>query len=62
MAYASNTYPLVIHEPLTSTSILSNSPYLSLNKGYFIRVTRVSESEDVSLSEKYFVDVRELQY
>lgn len=62
VAYASNTYPLVIHEPLTSTSILSNSPYLSLNKGYFIRVTRVSESEDVSLSEKYFVDVRELQY
>ena len=62
VAYASNTYPLVIHEPLTSTSILSNSPYLSLNKGYFIRVTRVSESDDVSLSEKYFVDVRELQY
>jgi len=62
VAYASNSYPLVIHQPSTSTSILSNSPYLSLNKGYFIRITRISPDDDVLIPQKYFVDVRELQY
>jgi hypothetical protein len=62
VAYASNSYPLVIHQPSTSTSILSNSPYLSLNKGYFIRITRISPDDNVLIPEKYFVDVRELQY
>jgi len=62
VAYTSNSYPLVIHQPSTSTSILSNSPYLSLNKGYFIRITRISPDDNVSIPQKYFVDVRELQY
>jgi hypothetical protein len=62
VAYASNSYPLVIHQPSTSTSILSNGPYLSLNKGYFIRITRISPDDNVLIPEKYFVDVRELQY
>jgi hypothetical protein len=62
VAYASNSYPLVIHQPSTSTSILSNSPYLSLNKGYFIRITRISSEDEVLIPQKYFVDVRELQY
>ena len=62
VAYASNSYPLVIHQPSTSTSILSNGPYLSLNKGYFIRITRISEDDNVLIPQKYFVDVRELQY
>lgn len=62
VAYASNSYPLVIHQPSTSTSILSNSPYLSLNKGYFIRITRMDSEDNVMLNQKYFIDVRELKY
>jgi len=62
VAYASNSYPLIIHQPSTSTSILANGPYLSLNKGYFIRITRISQEDNVSIPQKYFVDVRELQY
>lgn len=60
VAYASNNYPLNIH---TSTySILSNAPYLKLNKGYIINITRISELDDIPLGEKYFVDVRDINY
>jgi len=62
VAYASNSYPVNIHIPLLSSSILSNSPYLSLNKGYFIKVTRINSEDNISLSDKYLVDVRDLQY
>lgn len=60
VAYASNNYPLNIH---TSTySILSNAPYLKLNKGYIINITRISELDEIPLGEKYFVDVRDINY
>ena len=62
VAYASNTYPVVIHNPSSSISILSNSPKLDLNKGYMINVTRINSSDDISLGSKYLVDVRDLQY
>lgn len=62
ISYASNNYPITIHNPSLSTSILSNNPYLSLNKGYFIDITRISELDNVSLSDKYLIDVRDLQY
>lgn len=62
VAYASNTYPVVIHNPLSSFSILSNGPKLDLNKGYMINVTRINSSDDIPLSSKYLVDVRDLQY
>jgi hypothetical protein len=62
VAYASNTYPVVIHNPSSSTSILANSPELDLNKGYMINITRISDIDDITLGSKYLVDVRDLQY
>lgn len=60
VSYASNTYPLNIHTP--PTTILSNAPYLGLNKGYIITVTRISDEDEIPLGEKYFVDVRNINY
>ena len=62
VAYASSTYPLNIHMPLVPSSILANMPYLSLNKGYFIKITRTDSLDNVTLGNKYLVDVRDLQY
>lgn len=59
VAYASNI-PLNIHTP--PTTILSNAPYLGLNKGYVITVTRISDEDEIPLGEKYFVDVRNIEY
>jgi hypothetical protein len=56
----SQVLPFSIHTP-TSTN-LSNNPYVSLNKGYKITVTRISDEDNVQLSEKYMVDVRNLEY
>ena len=53
----STSLPLQLHGP--SSSLLSNHPYFSLNKGKKILVTRVSSSSTV-LSERYRVDVRDL--
>ena len=36
--------------------ILSNSPYLGLNKGYKYRITRVSESEESEITERYLIE------
>jgi hypothetical protein len=56
----SQVLPFSIHTP-TSTN-LSNNPYISLNKGYKITITRISEDDNIQLSEKYMVDVRNLEY
>jgi hypothetical protein len=53
----STSLPLQLHG--TSTSLLSNHPYFSLNKGKKILVTRVSQTSAV-LSERYRVDVRDI--
>lgn len=53
----STSLPLQLHG--TNTSLLSNLPYFSLNKGKKILVTRVSETSAV-LSERYRVDVRDI--
>jgi hypothetical protein len=53
----STSLPMQLHG--TSTSLLSNLPYFSLNKGKKILVTRVSQSS-VVLSERYRVDVRDI--
>jgi len=60
VSYASNTYPVNIHTP--PTTLLSNAPYLKLNKGYKINITRISELDNIPLGEKYFVDVEEIKY
>ena len=56
----SQVLPFSIHTP-TSTN-LSNNPYISLNKGYKITITRISEDDNIQLSEKYIGDVRNLEY
>ena len=53
----STSLPLELHG--TTTSLLSNLPYFTLNKGKKILVTRVSQSSAV-LSERYRVDVRDI--
>jgi hypothetical protein len=60
IAYASGSLPLLVHS--SSSTILSNTPYISLNKGLFIRITRISELEQVPFDQKYFVDIRDLDY
>ena len=54
---ASQSLPLTIHG--TSSSTLSNLPYLDLNKGYKISVTRIN-SELVPLSERYDIQINSL--
>ena len=53
----STSLPMQIHG--TNSSLLSNHPYFSLNKGKKIVITRVSDTSTV-LSERYTVDVRDL--
>lgn len=59
VAYGSSaSLPLYIHG--TSSTLLSNNPYFSLNKGKKISITRISTS-DTSLAEKYHIDVEDLK-
>jgi len=55
---ASASLPLYIHG--TASTLLSNSPYFTLNKGKKIKLTRVSSS-DVSISEKYQIDIQDIK-
>ncbi len=59
VAYGSSaSLPLYIHG--TSSTLLSNYPYFTLNKGKKIRVTRISAS-NVSLSEKYQLEIQDIK-
>jgi hypothetical protein len=52
--------PYVLH---TATStLLSNQPYFSLNKGKSIKITRVSALELIPVDEKYHIEVRDYDY
>lgn len=53
----STSLPLKLHS--TTSSLLSNFPFFSLNKGKKILITRVSQTSTV-LSERYRVDVRDI--
>jgi len=53
----STSLPLKLHE--TTSSLLSNFPFFTLNKGKKILITRVSQTSTV-LSERYRVDVRDI--
>lgn len=55
---ASSSLPLYIHG--TASTLLSNNPYFSLNKGKRIKVTRISSS-NVGLSQKYHIDVEDIK-
>lgn len=58
--YGTGQLPLTIHG--TSSSILSNMPYLSINKGQWIKITRTSELDQVLISDKYLIDIRNIDY
>lgn len=45
--------PYVVHG--TASSSLVAQPYLSLNKGYKFNITRVSDNETSTLSERYYI-------
>ena len=60
MDYVSGQLPLTLHS--TSSSVLSNQPYLDINKGLMVRITRVSEEDQIAISEKYHIDVRDIEY
>jgi hypothetical protein len=53
---ASQSLPLTIHG--TSSTILSNFPYFSFNKGKKIRLTRISDS--LVLKERYHIQVDDI--
>ena len=48
--------PLTLHD--SNVSLLKNKPYFSLNKGYNIKITRISNSE--KLSERYRINMLDL--
>ena len=52
--------PYTLHTQ--NSSQLSNLPYFSLNKGKKIRITRVSEATNISVSEKYQIEVKDYDY
>lgn len=52
----SQSLPLTIHG--TSSTLLSNSPYFSLNKGKRMKITRISNSN--VLKERYQIQVQEI--
>lgn len=59
VAYGSSaSLPLYIHG--TSSTLLSNTPYFSLNKGKKIRITRINSS-DVSIADKYQIDIQDIK-
>jgi len=60
MDYVSGQLPLTLHS--ASSSLLSNLPYLDINKGLMIRITRINELDQIPISEKYQIDVRDIQY
>lgn len=52
--------PYTLHTQ--NSSLLSNLPYFSLNKGKKVKITRVSEATNVTVSEKYQIEVRDYDY
>jgi hypothetical protein len=58
--FVSGQLPFNVH---TSTSTnLSNKPYIDINKGKLIKITRISELNDLPVGEKYYIEVQDLQY
>lgn len=51
--YSGSDFPYVLHS--SSESMLSNLPYITLNKGVNIRITRISDSNEIS--ERYSLSV-----
>jgi hypothetical protein len=62
--WVSGNTPLVIHGPqqTPAVSLLSNSPGFGLNRGYVISLTRVSSEDNVNVTDKYLIDIRDMGY
>jgi hypothetical protein len=59
VAYGSSaSQPFYLHG--TSSTLLSNTPYFSLNKGKKISITKISTS-NTSLTEKYHIDIEDIK-
>lgn len=54
---ASNSLPLKFNQ---TPYLLTNYPYLKLNKGYKIKITRVSDTLDSGFDERYLVEKQSL--
>ena len=50
---ASNSLPLLFNDP--STYLLSNNPYLGLNKGFKYSITRVDETNSSTIEDRYLI-------
>lgn len=57
--YTNLSYPISIHDGEIDSQ-LSNLPYISLNKGKVIKVTRISDSS--VLSERYSIQITDLNF
>ncbi len=60
VSYATGQLPMTIHG--ASSSLLSNVPFLSINKGQWIRITRTNELDQIPINEKYLIDIRNIDY
>jgi hypothetical protein len=59
VAYGSSqSLPFPLHGSTASSSLLSNKPYFSFNKGKKIRIIRISNSN--ILSERYYIEVSDI--
>jgi hypothetical protein len=59
IAYGSSaSLPLLIHG--SSSTLLSNLPYISLNKGKKIKITRIEQSSS-PLNERYHIDIEDIK-
>lgn len=54
--YQDSSFPFELHS--NSSTILSNKPYFSINKGKYIKVTRISDSTE--LDKRYYISVNDI--
>jgi len=66
VAYGASATPKYIHDPNgfmtlgTYSTELSNIPYFSLNKGYRFTITRISDSDISSITDRYLIQTEHL--
>lgn len=60
IAYGEGNLPLSIHT--SEESLLSNNPFFSLNKGQIIKLTRISQLNQIAIGDKYLIDIRNIEY
>lgn len=58
--FANGQLPLTLHS--SSSTLLSNNPYISINKGQIITITRINEENQAAVSDKYLITVKDIQY